>query len=71
MARVGVELEVEDAPELLCFAGELCQVFVNLIANAVESMEHGGRITISVRPGTDWQTVIEVFGSPSPIPVPA
>jgi len=55
-ARVGVELETDDAPELLCFAGELGQVFVNLIANAVESMESGGQITIRVRPGTDWQT---------------
>jgi PAS domain S-box-containing protein len=55
-ARVGVELETEDAPELLCFAGELRQVFVNLIANAVESMESGGQITIRVRSGTDWQT---------------
>jgi PAS domain S-box-containing protein len=55
-ARVGVELETEDAPELVCFAGELRQVFVNLIANGVESMENGGQITIRVRPGTDWHT---------------
>jgi PAS domain S-box-containing protein len=55
-ARVRVELQTDDAPELLCFAGELRQVFVNLIANAVESMESGGQITIRVRPGTDWQT---------------
>jgi PAS domain S-box-containing protein len=57
-ARVGVELETENAPELLCFAGELRQVFVNLIANAVESMENGGQITIRVRSGTDWLTGI-------------
>ncbi len=55
-ARVGVELEAQDAPELLCFPGELRQVFVNLIGNAVESMKNGGRIMIRVRPGTDWQT---------------
>jgi two-component system, sporulation sensor kinase C len=55
-ARVEVELETEDAPELVCFAGELRQVFVNLIANGVESMGSGGQITIRVRPGTDWQT---------------
>jgi signal transduction histidine kinase len=55
-ARVGIELETQDAPELRCFAGELRQVLVNLVANAVESMENGGRITIRVRPGTDWQT---------------
>jgi PAS domain S-box-containing protein len=55
-ARVEVELETQDAPELLCFAGELRQVFANLIGNAVESLKDGGRITIRVRPGTDWQT---------------
>jgi PAS domain S-box-containing protein len=54
--RVGIELQTQDAPELLCFAGELRQVFVNLIGNAVESMENGGQITIRVKSGTDWQT---------------
>jgi PAS domain S-box-containing protein len=55
-ARVEVGLETQDAPELLCFAGELRQVFVNLIGNAVESITNGGKITIRVRPGTDWRT---------------
>jgi PAS domain S-box-containing protein len=55
-ARVSVDLQTQDAPELLCFAGELRQVFVNLVGNAVESMENGGQITIRVRPGTDWPT---------------
>jgi two-component system sporulation sensor kinase C len=56
MARVGVKLDTQDAPELKCFAGEMRQVFVNLIGNAVESMENGGQLAIRVRPGTDWQT---------------
>jgi signal transduction histidine kinase len=56
IARVEVALETQDAPELLCFAGELRQVFVNIIGNAVESIKNGGQITIRVRPGTDWQT---------------
>jgi two-component system, sporulation sensor kinase C len=55
-ARVEVDLETQDAPELLCFAGELRQVFANLIGNAVESIKNGGQITIRVRPGTDWHT---------------
>ncbi len=56
MAGVQTEVKIEDAPELMCFAGEMRQVFVNLIGNAVESMLVGGRLTIRVRPGTDWRT---------------
>jgi two-component system sporulation sensor kinase C len=56
MARVRVELKTEDSPELMCFAGEMRQVFVNLIANAVESMPNGGQLIVRVRPGTDWRT---------------
>jgi signal transduction histidine kinase len=55
-ARVRVELQTEDAPELMCFAGEMRQVFVNLIGNAVESMQDGGQLRIRVRPGTDWRS---------------
>jgi PAS domain S-box-containing protein len=55
-SRVDVQLKKEDAPELKCFAGEMRQVFVNLIGNAVESMHDGGQLTIRVRPGTEWRT---------------
>ena len=56
-ARVQVEFETEDAPELMCFAGEMRQVFVNLIGNAVEAMtQDGGQLKIRIRPGTDWRS---------------
>ena len=40
----------------MCFAGEMRQVFVNLIVNAIESMPGGGQLKVRVRPGTDWRT---------------
>jgi PAS domain S-box-containing protein len=55
-AQVKVEFRKDDAPHLKCFAGEIRQVFVNLIGNAIESMPGGGRIRVRVRPGTDWRT---------------
>jgi PAS domain S-box-containing protein len=55
-ANVDVDLRTDDAPELTCFPGEIRQVFVNLISNAIESMRHGGQIAIRVRPGTDWRS---------------
>ena len=55
-ARIQVELKAEDAPELVCFPGEIRQVFVNLIDNAVESMPGGGWLKARIRPGTDWTT---------------
>jgi signal transduction histidine kinase len=40
-----------DIPEILCLAGEIRQVIANLIGNAIDSMPHGGTLTISVRTG--------------------
>ena len=55
-ARVHVDLVTEDAPELVCFPGEIRQVFVNLISNAIDSMATDGLLKIRVRPGTDWRS---------------
>ena len=55
-ARVHVDLVTEDAPELICFPGEIRQVFVNLISNAIDSMATNGQLKIRVRPSTDWRT---------------
>ena len=54
--RVHADLTTDDAPELMCFPGEIRQVFVNLISNAIDSMAKGGQLKIRVRPSTDWRT---------------
>ena len=55
-ARVQVALATHDAPELMCFPGEIRQIFVNLISNAIDSMDAGGQLKIRVRPSADWRT---------------
>jgi PAS domain S-box-containing protein len=55
----GVELvrKYREAPELLCFPGELQQVFTNLVSNALDALSKGGRLSVSVRSssgGRNW-----------------
>lgn len=46
-----------DAPldiELYCFAGELRQLFANLIGNAIDAMSQGGHLWIALRRSRSW-----------------
>jgi PAS domain S-box-containing protein len=49
----------EAGVELYCFAGELRQLFANLIGNAIDAVGYGGHIWITVRRSQSW-----VDGSP-------
>jgi signal transduction histidine kinase len=57
VATLQVELDrrYRDPGELLCFSGELRQLFANLIGNALDAMQpSGGRLTVSVRESRSW-----------------
>lgn len=42
--------------ELFCFAGEMRQLFANLIGNALDAMPgHGGRLVLEVRNSRSWK----------------
>jgi signal transduction histidine kinase len=49
---VEVERQYEELPEVLCYPGQLNQVFLNLLMNACDVLEeaNGGRITIHTEP---------------------
>ena len=40
---------------LFCFAGEIRQVFANLVGNSIDASSNGGRLTIRARRSHDWK----------------
>ena len=47
--RIEVERSYHAAGELTCFAGELNQVLMNVIGNAIDSIEANGRISLATK----------------------
>ena len=56
VAHIDVERRYRDSPTVLCLEGELRQVFMNLIGNAVDAMPKGGRLSVRIRPAIDVKT---------------
>jgi len=51
---IAVEKRYDSNTSLYCFAGELRQVFANLIGNAIDAMPAGGRLVLRARRSQDW-----------------
>jgi PAS domain S-box-containing protein len=51
---ITVEKGYDADTSLYCFAGELRQVFANLIGNAIDAMPGGGRLVLRARRSRDW-----------------
>ena len=51
---IAVEKNYDADTSLYCFAGELRQVFANLIGNAIDAMPAGGRLVLRARRSRDW-----------------
>ncbi len=52
--HIRIEKNYDADVEIHGFAGELRQLFSNLIINAVDAMADGGRLTLHVTPGHEW-----------------
>jgi signal transduction histidine kinase len=53
-ARISVEARYASQRPFLCYEGDLRQVLNNLIANAIDAMEGGGRLLIRVHDAADY-----------------
>ncbi len=56
MSTLGITVErrYEPSLDLHCFAGELRQVFANLVSNSIDAASSGGRLIVRARRSRDW-----------------
>jgi two-component system CheB/CheR fusion protein len=53
--NISVHRQYRVGPPILCLAGDLRQIFANIISNAVDAMRWGGSLTMRVSPSLDWR----------------
>jgi two-component system CheB/CheR fusion protein len=53
--KITVHRQYREGPPILCLAGDLRQIFANIISNAVDAMVSGGSLTIRVSTSFDWR----------------
>jgi PAS domain S-box-containing protein len=52
---IQVERDYDPAMDLFCFAGEVRQVFANLLGNAIDALSDGGRLLVRARRSRNWK----------------
>jgi signal transduction histidine kinase len=65
--QIKLERDYADLPQVDCYAGQLNQVWMNLIANAAQSLKDGGSVKISTRRERE-SVVVEIRDSGCGIP---
>ncbi len=56
--RIAVEFHLEDVPPVHAIGNQLQQVLLNLLINARQAMQEGGRLIIGLKPDTDKHDVV-------------
>lgn len=52
--NVHVERDYDPELDLFCFAGEIRQVFANLVGNSIDASTAGGKLTVRARRSRNW-----------------
>lgn len=52
---IGVIMEAGEELPIRCMVSETQQIFANITANAIESMQHKGALRIRIHPSFDWR----------------
>jgi signal transduction histidine kinase len=55
-ADIQADIGRSNASPLFCHEGELRQIILNIVGNAVDSMRGGGKLTLRNRDATEWST---------------
>jgi PAS domain S-box-containing protein len=53
--NIQVERDFDASMDLFCFAGEVRQVFANLVANSLDATPNGGRLVLRARRSRNWK----------------
>ena len=53
--NIAVERQYDPGMDLYCFAGEVRQVFANLVGNAIDATSGGGRLVVRARRSRNWE----------------
>ncbi|MGD0938931.1 MAG: ATP-binding protein [Terracidiphilus sp.] len=61
--KIVIEPEIKDDPEIMAAGGEIRQLIANLISNAIDAVENGGRIRIRISATTVWRDGFRREGS--------
>lgn len=64
--RISIEERYGDVPPVRCYSGLLNQVFMNLVVNAIDAMEDGGKLTLATYQDQD-KAIIEISDTGSGI----
>ena len=54
--QIEVKRRFDGSDEILCFAGDMRQVFANLVGNALDAMSGKGTLWLRTRRSRDWKT---------------